>query len=75
MIDKGHKGKMESYLLSLMNANPGRHVAKGAVFNGADVVLFKATRAQGELQLHESLELSMGAGRPRGAPVVDFMRC
>ena len=55
---------MEAYLSSLLDLNPDRHMAKGAVFNGADIVMFKATRvgSDGGIQVLESHELTMAAG-------------
>ena len=55
---------MEAYLTSLLNMNPDRHMAKGAVFNGADIVMFEATRTESEGVQHlESHEMTMAAGK------------
>ena len=55
---------MEAYLSSLLDMNPDRHMAKGAVFNGADIVMFEATRSKSEGVQHlESHELTMAAGK------------
>lgn len=63
-IDSAHKGKMENYLKALLFTNPARHVAKGAVFNGAEVVLVQANRTpEGECKLWESMEFTMALGR------------
>ena len=63
-IDNAHKGRMEAYLTSLLNMNPDRHMAKGAVFNGADIVMFEATRTESEGVQHlESHEMTMAAGK------------
>ena len=65
-IDKSHQGKIESYLEELLDANVDRPWARGAVFNGSDVVFFQATRTRErdrpvEYQMY--MPLSMDTGR------------
>ena len=61
-IDTAHKGKVESYMLSLLANNPDRPFVKGAVFNGAEVVLHMAVREEKGTQLFESHELNLLSG-------------
>jgi hypothetical protein len=64
-IDKEHLGKMQYYLRELLKANPDRPWARGAVFNGSDVVFFQATRSTKEedpveFQMHKPLSMDTG---------------
>lgn len=62
-IDSEHKGKLECCLIDLLEATPGRCFAKGAVFNGAEVVLYEARRNEdGKVFLYESPMVSMATG-------------
>ena len=65
VIDNAHLGKMQCYLRELLEANPDRPWARGAVFNGSDVVFFQATRSKREedpveFQLHSPLSMDTG---------------
>ena len=66
VIDKEHLGKMQCYLQGLLKANQDRPWARGAVFNGSDVVFFQATRSMREedpVEFHLHTPLSMDTGR------------
>lgn len=41
-LDDHHRGKLLCYLGALLDATPGRALAKGALFNGRDLELFQA---------------------------------
>jgi hypothetical protein len=49
-------------MMSLLAMNPDRPFVKGAVFNGAEVVLHMAVRGEKETQLFESHELNLLTG-------------
>lgn len=53
---------MEYYLMAALEALPGRHLAKGAVFNGADVIFYEARREDGEIVMYESEQLTLSTG-------------
>ena len=64
-IDKEHLGKMQCYLRELLEANPDRPWARGAVFNVSDVVFFQAIRSTSqeapvEFQMHKPLSMDTG---------------
>ena len=65
VIDKAHQGKMQCYLRELLDANLDRPWARGAVFNGSDLVFFQATRSKSvdgtvDFQVHRPLSMDTG---------------
>lgn len=69
-LDNAHKGKMEHYLEALIHANPDRHFAKGAVFNGSEFVMYLVAKegTGNDLNFKESPVLSLGTCEAHDLP-------